>query len=224
MKMLCWGQRWYAVLCCIESCWNLQGAALGEVPVGAVLIHDGSVVARTHNLVERLRDPTAHAEMLVIRQVRNALHWALYMAATTVDNLVAACGICSLMSACYPLQAAAQGLGRWALQTATLYATLEPCAMCAGAILISRVGTVVYGARSTLLGADGTWMQLLPCQHDAEGADADSSEQGGWQGRPHPTHPNIQVMLKMHATFGCGFLRIIGVQKNTAVLAFESSM
>ena len=224
MKMLCWGQCWYAVLCFIESCWTLQGAALGEVPVGAVLIHDGSVVARTHNLVERLRDPTAHAEMLIIRQVRNALHWALYMVATTLDNLVAACDICSLMSMCHPLQAAAQGLGRWTLQQATLYATLEPCAMCAGAILISRVGTVVYGARSTLLGADGTWMQLLPCQHDAEGANADSPGQGGWQGRPHPTHPNVQVMLKMHAMGAYVFLRIIAGQKITAMLDFGCSM
>ena len=100
------------------------------------------------------------------------------------------------------------------MQQATLYATLEPCAMCAGAILISRVGTVVYGARSTLLGADGTWMQLLPCQHDAEGADADSSGQRGWQGKPHPTHPDIQVMLKMHAMGAYVFLRIIGVSIN----------
>ncbi len=117
----------------------------------------------------------------------------------TLDNVVLPAAFTPVMPACCPLQAAAQGLGRWTLQTATLYATLEPCAMCAGAILISRVGTVVYGARSTLLGADGTWMQLLPCQHDAEGAGADSSGQGAWQGRPHPTHPNIQVMFKMHA-------------------------
>ena len=127
------------------------------------------------------------------------------------------------MSACHPLQAAAQDLGRWALQQATLYATLEPCAMCAGAILISRVGTVVYGARSTLLGADGTWMQLLPCQHDAEGADADSSGQRGWQGKPHPTHPDIQVTLKMHAMGVYVFLRIIGVRKTDAMLAFGCS-
>jgi len=89
------------------------------------------------------------------------------------------------------LQAAALGLGRWDLQKATLYVTLEPCAMCAGAVLISRVGTVVYGARSTLLGADGTWMQLFPCQHDSE-----ASEGGGeskWLGKPHPTHPSLQV-------------------------------
>ena len=50
---------------------SVQGAAVGEVPVGAVLVHDGSLVARAHNLVEELRDPTAHAEMLVIKQVRD---------------------------------------------------------------------------------------------------------------------------------------------------------
>ena len=89
-------------------------------------------------------------------------------------------------------QAAAQGLGRWDLQGATLYVTLEPCAMCAGAILISRVGTVVYGARSTLLGADGTWMQLLPCHHDSEGSGG--SREDLWPRKPHPMHPSLQVM------------------------------
>ena len=91
---------------------------------------------------------------------------------------------------CAP-QAAAQGLGRWDLQEATLYVTLEPCAMCAGAILISRVGSVVYGARSTLLGADGTWKQLFPCQHDSESPEGSGEDL--WVGRPHPTHPNLQV-------------------------------
>ena len=202
----------------------LQGAALGEVPVGAVLVHDGSIVAKSHNLVERLRDPTAHAEMLVIRQVCDALHRALQSATTLLNNVVLPAAVVALTSAYCPVQAAAQGLGRWALQEATLYATLEPCAMCAGAILISRVGTVVYGARSTLLGADGTWMQLLPCQHGAEGADADSTGQGGWQGRPHSTHPKIQVRLKMHATGGCMFLRIIGVQEDTATFGLGCSV
>ncbi|CAL5221289.1 g3455 [Coccomyxa viridis] len=132
-----------------------QGAANGEVPVGAVLVRDSNILVRAHNLVEQHGDPTAHAEMVVIRQ------------------------------------AAAQGLGRWDLQEATLYVTLEPCAMCAGAILISRVGTVVYGARSTLLGADGTWMQLFPCQHDSESS-AGSGEVL-WPGKPHPFHPSLQV-------------------------------
>ncbi len=63
--------------------------------------------------------------------------------------------------------------------------------MCAGAILISRVGTVVYGARSTLLGADGTWMQLFPCHQDSEGP-AGSGE-ALWPGKPHPFHPSLQV-------------------------------
>lgn len=64
--------------------------------------------------------------------------------------------------------------------------------MCAGAILISRVGTVVYGARSTLLGADGTWMQLFPCQHDSESLGGSGEDL--WLGKPHPTHPSLQVM------------------------------
>jgi tRNA(Arg) A34 adenosine deaminase TadA len=90
-------------------------------------------------------------------------------------------------------------LGRWDLQNASLYVTLEPCAMCAGAILISRVGTVVYGARSTLLGADGTWMQLFPCQHESP-AD-NGSEHGLWPGKPHPTHPSLQVMRMNHLAY-----------------------
>ena len=101
------------------------------------------------------------------------------------------------------LQAAAQGLGRWDLQNASLYVTLEPCAMCAGAILISRVGTVVYGARSTLLGADGTWMQLFPCQHDPESPADNGSEHGLWPGKPHPTHPSLQVMRLKYVADAC---------------------
>ena len=80
----------------------MQGAARGEVPVGAVLIHDGSIVAKSHNLVERLKDPTAHAEMLVIRQVREALHRAPYIAAMPLDKVVLPAAFVALMSACCP--------------------------------------------------------------------------------------------------------------------------
>ncbi|KAK9914933.1 hypothetical protein WJX75_002452 [Coccomyxa subellipsoidea] len=80
-----------------------QAALEDEVPIGAVLVLNGKVLARAHNRVEAQKDPTAHAEMLVIRE------------------------------------AAAQQLGRWYLRDATLYVTLEPCAMCAGAVLVSRV-------------------------------------------------------------------------------------
>ena len=85
------------------------GAAAGEVPVGALLVLDGAVLARTQNRVERDLDPTAHAEMLAIREA-----------------------------------ASAAGLKR--LEGATLYVTLEPCAMCAQAIAFARLARVVFGA------------------------------------------------------------------------------
>lgn len=98
----------------------------GEVPVGAVLVSSsGEVLAAAHNSTEASSDPTAHAELLCIRQ-------------------------------------AATSQGAWRLLDATLFVTLEPCPMCAGALLQSRVGTLVYGARNTLLGADGSWIAMLP--------------------------------------------------------------
>eukprot|EP00899_Mesostigma_viride_P013224 jgi/Mesvir1/21902/Mv26059-RA.1 len=100
-----------------------QAAALGEVPVGAVVVHQGVIIASAHNRVELSNDPTAHAEMLCIR-------------------------------------GASPALGSWQnLSNATLYVTLEPCPMCAGALLQARVGRVVYGCRSPLLGADGSWVR-----------------------------------------------------------------
>lgn len=83
-------------------------AALGEIPIGAVLVVDGEVVAQAHNLRETRHDATAHAEVIVI-------------------------------------QAACQKLGRWRLQNSVLYVTVEPCPMCAGAIVNSRIDKVVYG-------------------------------------------------------------------------------
>jgi tRNA(adenine34) deaminase len=113
----------------------------GEVPVGAVLVSaSGEVLAAAHNSTEASSDPTAHAELLCIRQ-------------------------------------AATSQGAWRLLDATLFVTLEPCPMCAGALLQSRVGTLVYGARNTLLGADGSWITMLPtCSC---GSEVDSSESGG---------------------------------------------
>jgi tRNA(adenine34) deaminase len=99
-------------------------AAEGEVPVGAVLVRDGQVLARDHNRRERLADPTAHAEMLVI---------------TT----------------------AAAALETWRLLDCTLYVTLEPCAMCAGAIVLARVPRVVFGAADPKAGAGGSVLDLL---------------------------------------------------------------
>jgi len=95
-----------------------------EVPVGAVIVHQGQVIAAAHNQREQLRDPTAHAEMIAITQ-------------------------------------AAQGQGSWRLDDCTLYVTLEPCPMCAGAILQARIPEVVYGAPDPKAGAVDTLFHLL---------------------------------------------------------------
>lgn len=95
----------------------------GEVPVGAVIIHEGRVIAAAHNQREMLKDPTAHAEMVAITQ-------------------------------------AAEHLGSWRLLDCTLYVTLEPCPMCAGAIVQARVPTVVYGTTDLKAGACHTLYQI----------------------------------------------------------------
>lgn len=95
-----------------------------EVPVGAVIVRDGRVIASAHNGREQLRDPTAHAEMIAITQ-------------------------------------AAAALDSWRLADCTLYVTLEPCPMCAGAILQARIGTVVYGAEDPKAGAVSSLFELL---------------------------------------------------------------
>ncbi len=99
-----------------------------EVPVGAVLVFQGKIIARGHNEVELLKDATAHAEM-----------------------------IC--------MTAGAAALNNWRLSGTTLYCTLEPCAMCAGAILASRVDRVVWGAPDIRLGANGSWIDLFAEDH-----------------------------------------------------------
>ena len=96
----------------------------GEVPVGAVLAIDGEVVAAAGNERERRHDPTAHAEMLVLRE-------------------------------------AAAALGGWRLCEATLYVTLEPCAMCAGAIVLARVRRLVYGPDDPKAGAAGSVFNVV---------------------------------------------------------------
>ncbi|MEY4227410.1 MAG: hypothetical protein RLZ84_2 [Actinomycetota bacterium] len=87
-----------------------------DVPVGAVVLHDGNIVAARHNEREKTNDPTAHAEVLALRD-------------------------------------AAARLGRWRLNDCTLVVTLEPCVMCAGALLSARIGTLVYGAADLKAGA-----------------------------------------------------------------------
>lgn len=96
----------------------------GEVPVGAVIIHEGRLIAAAHNQRETLHDPTAHAEMLAITQ-------------------------------------AAEAVGDWRLEGCTLYVTLEPCPMCAGAILQARIPRVVYGATDPKAGAVESLFRLL---------------------------------------------------------------
>ena len=95
-----------------------------EVPIGAVIVHEDRVIARAHNQRERLRDPTAHAEMIAITQ-------------------------------------AAESRRSWRLDGCTLYVTLEPCPMCAGAIVQARIPTVVYGAADPKAGAVRTLYRLL---------------------------------------------------------------
>lgn len=98
--------------------------AADEVPVGAVIVRGGQVIAAAHNGREQLRDPTAHAEMVAITQ-------------------------------------AAAALDSWRLEGCTLYVTLEPCPMCAGAILQARIETVVYGADDPKAGAAKSLYELL---------------------------------------------------------------
>lgn len=98
--------------------------AQGEVPVGAVVVRGGRIIARAFNQVELLKDATAHAEMLAVTQAQAAV-------------------------------------SDWRLMDCTLYATKEPCPMCAGALVHARVGRVVYGAGDPKAGAAGGVMNIL---------------------------------------------------------------
>ena len=98
--------------------------AEGEAPIGAVVIHEGRVIASAHNQREQLRDPTAHAEMIAITQ-------------------------------------AAEAMGSWRLENCALYVTLEPCPMCAGAIVLARLPVVVYGAADPKAGAVQSLFRML---------------------------------------------------------------
>jgi len=94
-------------------------ASEGEVPVGAVIVRDGEIIAKAHNMTEQSKDPTAHAEVLAIRQ-------------------------------------ASQWLGGWRLPGCDLYVTMEPCQMCAGAIVQSRIENVYFGAYDYKYGCCGS--------------------------------------------------------------------
>ncbi|AYU56278.1 tRNA adenosine(34) deaminase TadA [Staphylococcus debuckii] len=97
---------------------------IGEVPIGAVIVKNGEVIARAHNLRETAQQPTAHAEHIAIER-------------------------------------AAEAVGSWRLEDCTLYVTLEPCVMCSGAIVMSRIPRVVYGAADPKGGCSGSLMDLL---------------------------------------------------------------
>lgn len=101
-----------------------QAAAAGEIPVGAVVVWQGRVIGRGHNRRETLADPTAHAEMLALRE-------------------------------------AGQARGGWRLSGATLYCTLEPCCMCAGALVNARVETLVYAVADAKTGGAGSVYDLV---------------------------------------------------------------
>ena len=99
-----------------------------EVPIGAVIVHNNKIIAKSHNQVEMLKDPTAHAEMIAITQATNYLS------------------------------------SKW-LQECTMYVTIEPCSMCAGALVLARLGRLCYGAEEPKTGACGSVLNIA--QHKA---------------------------------------------------------
>lgn len=101
-----------------------KAAQLGEVPIGAVIVKSGEIIASGYNLREKTNDPTNHAEIVAIRR-------------------------------------ASEKLGSWRLSSCTLVVTLEPCPMCAGAIVQSRIERVIFGASDPKAGCGGTLMNLL---------------------------------------------------------------
>ncbi|ODU01396.1 MAG: tRNA-specific adenosine deaminase [Planctomycetes bacterium SCN 63-9] len=101
-----------------------EARALGEVPVGALIVRGGRILSRGYNLRETLNDPTAHAERIAITR-------------------------------------AGRALGSWRLDDCWLYVTLEPCAMCAGAIVLARPERLIYGARDPKAGACESLYQLV---------------------------------------------------------------
>ena len=101
-----------------------KAVSTGDIPIGAVAVHEGKIVARAHNEKEKRGDATAHAELLC-------------------------------------LQRAAKKLGTWRLYGITMYTTLEPCPMCAGAMVLARIKELVYAAKDPKAGAAGSIMNLV---------------------------------------------------------------
>ncbi|MCX5646693.1 MAG: tRNA adenosine(34) deaminase TadA [Phycisphaerae bacterium] len=96
----------------------------GDVPIGAVIVHEGRVIGKTYNQREQLKDPTAHAEIIALTQ-------------------------------------AATALGMWRLHGGTIYVTLEPCPMCAGALVLARLDRLVYGCPDPKAGACGSLYDIV---------------------------------------------------------------
>ena len=101
----------------------------GEVPVGAILVLKNKIIASSHNKIESLRDPTAHAEILCLKD-------------------------------------GAKYFNNWRLLKTTLYSTLEPCSMCAGAMILARIERLVWAAEDFRCGANGSWVNILDKKHD----------------------------------------------------------
>jgi tRNA(adenine34) deaminase len=99
----------------------------GDVPIGAVIVHKGKIVAKAYNQREQLQDPTAHAEIIALTQ-------------------------------------AAAALGNWHLHDCTMYVTLEPCCMCAGALVLSRIERLVYSCDDPKAGACGSIYNIVQDQ------------------------------------------------------------
>ena len=101
-----------------------KAASEDEVPVGAVVVHDGRIISRGYNQIERLKDPTAHAEMLSLTSAANYLKT------------------------------------KW-LNGASMYVTIEPCSMCAGALVLSRIKHLYFGAKDPKTGACGSVVNIV---------------------------------------------------------------
>jgi len=103
-----------------------KAMARGEIPIGAIVVKDGEIIGRGHNLTESLKDPTAHAEINAIRE-------------------------------------AAAFLGSWRLTDCIMYVTVEPCSMCAGALVLSRIAKLYIGTMDPKAGACGSIFNIVSC-------------------------------------------------------------